>query len=122
MVTLQLTTTLLGLGLAAVILVLVRRDHLYLLHGLFWVVVAGTAALLGAWPGLIDRLALLVGFAYPPALLLLLAVAVLFIKALHSDMLNTRIERDVRRLNQRLAILEADMAQLQATTDGAHQS
>lgn len=121
MVTLQLTTTLLGLGLAAVILVLVRRGHLYLLHGLFWVVVAAIAALLGAWPGSIDRLALLVGFAYPPALLLLLAIAVLFVKTLHSDMLNTRINRDVRRLNQRLAILEADMAQLQATTDGVHQ-
>lgn len=36
MATLQITTTLLGLGLAVVILLLVRRDHLYLLHGLFW--------------------------------------------------------------------------------------
>ncbi|MEO8249641.1 MAG: DUF2304 domain-containing protein [Burkholderiales bacterium] len=109
--TLQLTTTLLGMGLAAVILVLVRRDHLYLLHGLFWVVIAMVAALLGAWPGLIDRLASVVGITYPPALLLLLAALVLFVKALHADMVNTRIERDVRRLNQRLAILESDIAQ-----------
>lgn len=36
MAPLQITTTLLGIGLAAVILLLVRRDHLYLLHGLFW--------------------------------------------------------------------------------------
>ena len=36
---------------------------------------------------------------------------VLLIKALHSDMVNTRIERDVRRLNQRLALLEADLLQ-----------
>lgn len=105
----QTTTTLLGLGLAVVILYLVRRDHLYLLHGLFWVVVAAIAAVLGAWPGLVDRLAVLAGIAYPPALLLLLAVVVLLVKTLHSDMVNTRIERDVRRLNQRLAILEADM-------------
>ena len=99
------------MGLAAVILVLVRRDHLYLLHGLFWVLVAMAAALLGAWPGLIDRLASVVGITYPPALLLLLAALVLFVKALHADMVNTRIERDVRRLNQRLAILESDIAQ-----------
>ena len=97
------------MGLAALILVLVRRDHLYLLHGLFWVVVAIAAALLGAWPGLIDKLARVAGITYPPALLLLLAAVVLLIKALHSDMVNTRIERDVRRLNQRLAILEADL-------------
>ena len=110
MATLQITTTLLGLGLAVVILLLVRRDHLYLLHGLFWVAVAGAAALLGAWPGLIDRLASVVGISYPPALLLLLAGVVLLVKALHTDMDNTRIERDVRRLNQRLALLEADLA------------
>ncbi|MDD2711786.1 MAG: DUF2304 domain-containing protein [Simplicispira sp.] len=110
MAPLQLTTTLLGLGLAAVILVLVRRGHLYLLHGLFWVAVAAAAAVLGAWPGLIDRLALLVGISYPPALLLLMVSMVLLLKALHADMVNTRIECDVRRLNQRLALLEADLA------------
>jgi uncharacterized small protein (DUF1192 family) len=42
-------------------------------------------------------------------LLLLLACIVLLVKALHSDMVNTRIERDVRRLNQRLALLQADI-------------
>ena len=108
MVSLQLTTALMGIGLAALILLLVRRDHLYLMHGLFWVLVAALAAVLGAWPGLIDRLASVAGISYPPALLLLLASVVLFIKALHSDMVNTRIERDVRRLNQRLALLEGD--------------
>jgi len=121
MASLQITTALLGIGLAALILYLVRRDHLYLMHGLFWVVVAAAAAVLGAWPGLIDRLASWTGFSYPPALLLLLACMILIIKALHADMVNTRIERDVRRLNQRLAILEADLeaAAQHKTTFGA---
>ncbi|MBS0392651.1 MAG: DUF2304 domain-containing protein [Proteobacteria bacterium] len=109
MASLQATTGLMGIGLAVLILYLIRRDHLYLMHGLFWVLVAAAVALLGAWPGLIDRLAALVGFAYPPSLLLLLACIVLLIKALYADMVNTRIERDVRRLNQRLALLEADV-------------
>jgi hypothetical protein len=113
MAPLQLTTTLLGLALAAVILLLVRRDRLYLMHGLFWAIVAGAVAVLGAWPGLIDHLAHIAGISYPPALLLLLASALLLVKALHSDMVNTRIERDVRRLNQRLALLEADTAKTQ---------
>lgn len=108
MASLQITTTLLGIGLAALILYLIRRDHLYVMHGLFWALVAGAAAVLGAWPGLIDKLAGVWGISYPPALLLLLASIVLFIKSLHSDMVNTRIERDVRRLNQRLALLQAD--------------
>jgi hypothetical protein len=34
----------------------------------------------------------------------------LLIKALHADILNTRIERQVRRLNQRLAMYELDQA------------
>ena len=72
--------------------------------------VAGAVAVLGAWPGMIDHLARIAGISYPPALLLLLASALLLVKALHSDMVNTRIERDVRRLNQRLALLEADLA------------
>lgn len=109
MASLQITTALLGIGLAVLILYLIRRDHLYLMHGLFWVVVASAAAVLGAWPGLIDRLASWTGFSYPPALLLLLACMILIIKALHADMVNTRIERDVRRMNQRLALLEADL-------------
>lgn len=109
MASLQLTTTLMGIGLAALILYLIRRDHLYVMHGLFWVFVASAAAFLGVWPGLIDKLASLVGISYPPALLLLLACIVLLVKALHSDMVNTRIERDVRRLNQRLALLQADI-------------
>ncbi|MBO9679015.1 MAG: DUF2304 domain-containing protein [Acidovorax sp.] len=115
MASLQATTALMGIGLAALILYLIRRDHLYLMHGLFWVMIAGAAAVLGAWPGLIDRIARWVGFSYPPALLLLLACVVLVVKALHADMVNTRIERDVRRLNQRLALLEADIETLRNT-------
>lgn len=103
---LHLTTALLGLGLAVAILWLLRRDHLHLVHGLFWFCVAGLAAVLGIWPGLIDRLAVLAGISYPPALLFLGAAVVLLIKALHADMTHTRIEREVRRLNQRLALLE----------------
>ncbi|MCS4509765.1 DUF2304 domain-containing protein [Xylophilus ampelinus] len=108
MSSLQITTTLLGVGLAAVILLLVRRDHMYVLHGLFWIGVAGCAALLGIWPRLIDRLAALVGISYPPALLLLGVSIVLFVKALHTDMVNTRIERGLRLLNQRIAIFELE--------------
>ena len=44
MASLQLTTTLMGIGLAALILYLIRRDHLYVMHGLFWVFVASAAA------------------------------------------------------------------------------
>lgn len=83
----EIITSLIGLILAVLILYLVRRDHLYLMHGVWWSLVAAAAALLGAWPGLIDTLAAKPWFCLPPAFLLLLASVVLLIKALHADML-----------------------------------
>lgn len=107
MANLQITTMALGLVLAAVILYLVRRDHLYLPHGVFWFVVAIFAIVFGLFPRLIDTVAVWVGVVYPPAFLFLAVGVVLFIKALHADLVNTRIERQLRRLNQEIAILGA---------------
>ena len=47
------------------------------------------------------------GIAYPPALLFLVAIVVLVFKALFGDIELTRVRRDLRRLNQRIALLEA---------------
>lgn len=105
MATYQITTAVLGVLFAAVILFLIRGDRLYLRLGLFWFVLALLAVLLGVWPRTMDNLAIKLGIQYSPALLLVCAVCVLFIKALHADMVNTRIERQVRRLNQSLALL-----------------
>lgn len=108
MISLNQTTALLGVGLAVAIVMLMRRDHLQARHGLFWMIVAAAAAVLGAWPGLIDRLAASIGISYAPALLLLGAVIVLLVKSLQSDIELTRIERQLRRLNQRLALTESE--------------
>jgi len=109
MTSLYLTTAFLGLGLATAIMWLLRRDHLHLSHGLFWLTVAALAAVLGIWPETIDKIAAITGVSYPPSLLLLLAVIVLLIKTLHTDILNTRIERQVKRLNQRLSIMDMEL-------------
>ena len=108
MMSLNLTTALIGATLAGIILMLVRRDHLHLSHGVSWILVAAVAAVLGAWPSLLDRVAGFAGINYPPALLLLVGVVVLLIKSLLADIANTRLERQVRRLNQRLAMFEAE--------------
>lgn len=109
---LNLTTTtgLIGLSVALIILLLLRRDHIFILQALFWMLIAAIAALLGLWPGLVDRMANVLGISYPPAALLLGAVVVLFLKVLIADITHTRLERQVRRLNQRIALLEAMQA------------
>jgi hypothetical protein len=109
MQTFHLTVMTIGIGLAAGILYLIRRDHLQIRQGLFWILVATLSFLFGVWPYLIDALGELLDVAYPPTLIMLAAIIVLVIKALVSDIALTRLSRDLRRLNQRIALLEAEM-------------
>ena len=110
-----LTVLVIGFGLAGVILYLVRRDHIYIRQGVFWIVVAVMSSIFGIWPSLIDVVGGALGVAYPPTLLLLVAIVVLVVKALYSDIALTKVRRDLRRLNQRIALLET--AELRARSD-----
>ena len=100
------TVLVIGLGLAAVILYLVRRDHIYIRQGVFWIAIALFSTLFGVYPTLIDVIGNAVGVAYPPTLLFLVAIIVLIVKALLGDIALTKVRRDLRRLNQRIALLE----------------
>ena len=103
-----LTVLIMGIGLAVGILYLVRRDHIYIRQGLFWIVIGFFSLVFGVWPGLIDTLGTALGVAYPPTLLLLVAIIVLILKALLGDIALTKLRRDLRRLNQRMALLEGE--------------
>lgn len=102
----QGTTAVLGLALAAVILLLLRRDHLQVRYAAWWLIVACATLALGFYPKLTDSVAELLGIAYPPILALILGVAALLIKMLLMDIEHSRQARDIRRLTQQLAIYE----------------
>ena len=104
----HITVLVIGFALAYGILNLVRRDHLYIRQGLFWIGIALLSLALAIWPYLIDTLGAFVGFAYPPNLLFLVAIIVLVVKALLGDIALTKVRRDLRRLNQRIALMETD--------------
>ena len=101
-----LTVLVVGLGLAIMILYMVRRDHIYIRQGMFWILVAAVSTLFGLYPPLVDVVGGAFGVAYPPTLLLLVAIIVLLLKALLGDIALTKVRRDLRRLNQRIALLE----------------
>ena len=103
----HLPVLVMGIVLAVGILYLVRRDHLYIRQGLFWIAIAFISFVLGFWPGVIDVVSASAGIAYSPALLFLVAIIVLVVKALFGDIELTKLRRDLRRLNQRIALLEA---------------
>lgn len=106
MLTLNVFTSLMGACLAGAIVWLVRRGHLHASSALFWLCVALITLIFGLWPGLIDRLAAITGIAYPPALLLLCGLAALLIKHLDADIQKTHLETEIRRINQKITMLE----------------
>ena len=113
-----LTVLVIGFGLAGVILYLVRRDHIYIRQGVFWIAVAVLSTIFGIWPSLIDVVGSALGVAYPPTLLLLVAIIVLIVKALLADIALTKVKRDLRRLNQRIALLETAELRARGDDDG----
>ncbi|BCX80927.1 hypothetical protein MIT9_P0505 [Methylomarinovum caldicuralii] len=107
--TYQLTSALLGFTLAVVILWLIYKDHMHTRHAFWWMAVAVTVFVLGFFPNLVDWLGLRLGVAYPPVLALVAAIGVLLVKLLLMDIENSRQERALRRLIQRMALLEAEL-------------
>lgn len=90
------------------ILYLLRRDYLYLRDALFWLFTSAVSIAFAIAPSLVDAIGVTAGVAYPPALVLALVCVVLTIKALLSDIALTQLRRDVRRLNQRIALVDAE--------------
>ncbi|HXH02941.1 MAG TPA: DUF2304 domain-containing protein [Candidatus Competibacteraceae bacterium] len=117
MISYQLTSTVIGLAIATVIVILVRRNHLHGLFALWWLGIAAITILLGLFPRLVDYLARLLGISYPPVLALLLGFALLLLKVLTLDLYRSRQERRLRNLAQRLAILEARQGLAQPSAD-----
>lgn len=110
--TLPLTAALLGTLIAGSILLLVRRGHLHGGQAAWWLVAAAAALGFGAFPAAVDRLGALFGVAYPPMLLVVLAIVALLIKLLQADIELARKERRLRRLTQKMAMLEYELDRL----------
>ena len=108
--TYQLTSLVIGIALATAILILVRRAHLHGPHALWWLALAAGIIVLGIWPRLIDLIAPYLGVSYPPIVAVLLGLGLMLVKMMSMDLQRSRQEQRIRRLAQRLAMLEAELA------------
>jgi hypothetical protein len=108
----QITAALIGLALAGSILYLVRRDHLHGPYALWWLIVAAATLVMGFVPRTIDWLAHVTGIAYPPVLPIIIGLSLILLRLLQLDIERSRQERQIRRLNQKLAILEEELTTL----------
>ena len=107
----------LAIAMVVLILVLIRRDRLPISHSLWWLTVSALIAVLGLFPGLIDRLAGWVGIAYPPSLLFMLAIQTLLVKVLLEDLEVATNRRRLLRLAQKTAMLEEEIRALRRDID-----
>ncbi len=112
MISYQITSGILGLGIAGTIIVLIRRDHLHTHHAGWWLLIAFSIALLGIFPYIVDTLATYLNVRYPPTLLFTGGLGMLLVKALTIDIQQSQQERKIRRMAQRLALLEDELKQL----------
>ena len=106
-------TSVIGLLVAGLIILLIRKDRLHVTHGMGWIIVATGFALLGFAPRIMDQMANYLGVEYPPVLALTLAISVLVVKILLMDIQHSHLEMRNQRLVQRMAMLETDLKRLQ---------
>lgn len=102
----QWTTAIIGVIIAIVILFLIRRDILHIKRSLWWIGIAVVIIVMGFFPLTIAQFGLLLGVNYPPVLILTVGMGFILIKILSMDLERSRQERMLRRLTQKIAILE----------------
>jgi hypothetical protein len=92
--------------LLLVILELIRSRRLQERYALLWLLTGLVIFVLAVWRGLLSRLADLVGIAYPPSALFILAAFFVLVVLLHYSTVISKLSDQNRILAQRLALFE----------------
>jgi len=108
----QITSAILGAALAGALLFLVRRDHLHGPYAVWWFGIAAATFVLGVFPGTVIWLGHLTGIGYAPVLPIIIGLSLVLIRLLKLDIDRSKQERQIRRLTQKLAILEQELERL----------
>jgi hypothetical protein len=93
-------------ALILVLLDLVRRRRLLERYALLWLFSAFVLLALAIWRGLLEDVAELIGVAYPPNALFLIAFGFVLVLLLHFSLAVSRLSDQTKVLAQRLALLD----------------
>jgi len=110
----QWTTAIIGLMIAMVIFFLIRRDILHVKRSLWWIGIALLIVFMGFFPLQIAQFGVILGVNYPPILILTVGMGLILIKILSMDLERSKQERMLRRLNQKIAMLEGFLKEAKA--------
>lgn len=92
--------------LLGVVLELVRRKRLMERYAIVWLFSGLALLVLALWGGLLDKVADVLGVAYPPNALFLIAFGFVLFLLLHFSLAVSRLSDQAKVLAQRLALLE----------------
>jgi hypothetical protein len=103
---LQIVAITAAAALLVVLLELVRRRRLLERYALLWLFSATVLLALSVWTGLLEAVADLIGVAYPPNALFLVAFGFVMVLLLHFSLAVSRLTDQTKVLAQRQALLE----------------
>lgn len=116
MISYKITTGILGAVIFIIILLLVRRGKLQEKYALTWFAIGIVVVVMGAFPIILDKIAILTGVSYAPALLFVIAVGVLLIQNLYLFIFASQNEVRIKELLQEVAVLKKLVAELREET------
>jgi hypothetical protein len=102
----QLVAIVVSAGLLVLVLDLVRRRSFLERYAILWLFSGVVLLALAIWRGLLEQVSKLVGIAYPPNALFLVAFGFVMILLLHFSVAVSKLSDQTRVLAQRLALLE----------------
>ena len=105
----NIVTAFVGIATAALILFLVRKDRLSVNYTIWWGMVAAGLIITGFIPSITDLVGGLLGVHYPPILIVIIAICLIFVKLLFMDIHRSKHEQQIKILVQRLALYENKM-------------
>jgi hypothetical protein len=113
----QIVSSVIGLIIATVIFLLVRKDHLLPGQAFRWFFIALAVAVIGLYPKMIDHIGIFLGIAYPPIIPLIIALGAALIKILLMDIQYNRMQVTQDRIVQKLAMFEAELKQFEQKSE-----
>ena len=106
MQSIQFVAIIISLIILVVVVDLIRRGMLKEQYALLWIASAIVLMILSVWRGLLDIIASILGVAYPPSFLFLVAFLFLLLIVLHFSVVISNISEKNKKLSQEVALLK----------------
>jgi hypothetical protein len=113
----QLLSVLASVVLVGIVFELVRRRRLMERYALLWLFSGAVLFVLAVWRGLLEELAGLVGIAYAPSALFIVALGCVLLLLLHFSLVISRLVDQNKVLAQRVGLLQQRLEQVETAAE-----